>query len=59
MAWDAQSGGMNEKNSAARTIATVGLPALIGGLVGVVAALVLPRGDQGDVLSATPASLKS
>gem|GEM_PF-5910323 len=59
VAWGRQSGGMNEKSSAARTVATVGLPALIGGLLGMVAALVLPRGDQGDVLSVTPASAKS
>ena len=41
------------------TVVAVSVPALIGGLLGAVVALVLPKGHQGDVLSATPASAKS
>ena len=40
-------------------LAAVSIPALVGGVLGAVAALVIPHGDHGDVLSETPASSKS
>ena len=40
-------------------VLAVSLPAIVGGVLGAVAALVLPNGDQGDVLTATPVSLHS
>ncbi len=40
-------------------VVAVSVPALIGGVLGAIVALVMPRGDQGDVLSVTPASAKS
>ncbi len=48
-----------QTHKSTRAIAAISVPALVGGLLGAVVALVLPNGDHGDVLSVTPASPSS
>lgn len=43
------------RSRTSRAVRTVSIPALVGASLGALAALILPNGDQGDVMSSTPA----
>lgn len=52
--------GMSAVQTAAvSAVRTISIPALIGAGLGALAAWVLPNGDQGDVMSSTPAASRS
>ncbi len=44
---------------ASTAVRSISIPALVGASLGAVAALLLPNGNQGDVLSSTPAASSS
>jgi hypothetical protein len=48
---------IHRRSAAAAAVRTISVPALVGATLGALAALVLPNGDQGDVMSAGPSVL--
>lgn len=50
---------VHHRSAAVSAVRTISIPALVGAGLGALAALVLPNGDQGDVMSSTPAASRS
>lgn len=47
------------RSLASTAMRSISIPALVGASLGAVAAVLLPNGDQGDVMSSTPAASNS